>query len=142
MIKTYALVKDGVVINTILWDSKDQPDFDYGKDSGVEAVEVADGTAVDIGYLYSKGKLSAPPLTDEQKAEIEIRQIASNLSLKEFLLSEATQRRDILQDAVDMEEATDEETTALPLWKKYRLLLSRADANKANEIDWPERPAF
>lgn len=142
MIKTYALVKEGVVINTILWDSEDQPGFDYGKGSGVEAVEVAEGTAVDIGYLYSKGKLSAPPLTEEQKAEIESRQIASNLSLKELLISEATQRRDILQDAVDMDEATDEETTALPLWKKYRLLLSRIDANIAGEIQWPDKPQF
>ncbi|MGD9424020.1 tail fiber assembly protein [Pantoea sp. NSTU24] len=142
MIKTYALVKDGVVINTILWDNEDQPDFDYGKSSGVEAVEVAEGTAVDIGYLYSKGKLSAPPLTEEQKAEIESRQISDNLSLKEFLVSEATQRRDILQDAVDMDEATDEETTALPLWKKYRLLLSRIDANIAGEIQWPDKPSF
>lgn len=142
MIKTYALVKDGVVINTILWDNEDQPDFDYGKSSGVEAVEVAEGTAVDIGYLYSKGKLSAPPLTEEQKAEIESRQISANLSLKEFLVSEATQRRDILQDAVDMDEATDEETTALPLWKKYRLLLSRIDANIAGEIQWPDKPSF
>lgn len=142
MIKTYALIKDGVVINTILWDIEDQPDYDYGKDSGVEAVEVVKGNAVDIGYLYSKGKLSAPPLTEEQKAEIESRQIASNLSLKELLLSEATQRRDILQDAVDMEEATDEETTALPLWKKYRIMLSRIDANTADAITWPTKPDF
>lgn len=142
MIKSYALVKDGVVINTILWDSEDQPDFDYGKSSGVEAVEVEDGIAVDIGYLYSEGKLSAPPLTDEQKAEIENRQIAANLSLKDLLISEATQRRDILQDAYDLDEATDEEKTALPLWKKYRLLLSRVEANTASEIQWPEKPSF
>lgn len=142
MIKTYALVKDGIVINTILWDNEDQPDFDYGKSSGVEAVEVAEGTAVDIGYLYSKGKLAAPPLTEEQKAEIESRQIAANLSLKELLISEATQRRDILQDAVDMDEATDEEETALPLWKKYRLLLSRVDANTSGQIQWPDKPQF
>lgn len=142
MIKTYALVKDGIVINTILWDNEDQPDFDYGKSSGVEAVEVAEGTAVDIGYLYSKGKLSAPPLTEEQKAEIESRQIAANLSLKELLISEATQRRDILQDAVDLDEATEEEKTALPLWKKYRLLLSRVDANTSGQIQWPDKPQF
>lgn len=140
MIKTYALVKEGVVINTILWDNEDQPDFDYGKGSGVEAVEVTEGTAVDIGYLYSKGKLSAPPLTEEQKAEIESRQIASNLSLKELLISEATQRRDILQDAADLDEATDEEKTALPLWKKYRVLLSRVDANTAESVSWPKKP--
>jgi len=142
MIKTYALIKEGVVINTILWDNEDQPDFDYGKSSGVEAVEVANGTAVDIGYLYSKGKLLAPPLTDEQKAAIESRQVASNVSLKELLITEATQRRDILQDAVDLDEATDEEKIALPLWKKYRLMLSRVDANITTEVQWPAKPQF
>lgn len=142
MIKRYALIQDGVVTNTILWNKEEQPDFDYGSSSGIEALEIEDGTAVDIGYLYSKGKLSAPPLSDEQKKDIEKNKISTNVSLKDLLILEATQRRDILQDAYDLDEATEEEKSSLPLWKKYRLLLSRIDANTAGEIDWPEKPSF
>ncbi|HBR2160753.1 TPA: tail fiber assembly protein, partial [Klebsiella pneumoniae] len=43
----------------------------------------------------------------------------------------------ILQDAVDLDMATDEERTQLTTLKKYRVLLSRVDTSKAPDIDWP-----
>ncbi|UDJ84372.1 tail fiber assembly protein [Kosakonia oryzae] len=45
------------------------------------------------------------------------------------------------QDAVDAGIATDEETTALAEWKKYRVLLMRVDTSKAPDISWPGTPA-
>lgn len=47
-----------------------------------------------------------------------------------------------LQDAVDIGEATDEETALLTAWKKYRVLLNRvsAQAGYPNTIDWPNTP--
>ncbi|MFQ0834215.1 tail fiber assembly protein [Citrobacter gillenii] len=42
------------------------------------------------------------------------------------------------QDAVDVGIATDEETTALADWKKYRVLLMRVDTT---DPDWPTPPA-
>lgn len=45
-----------------------------------------------------------------------------------------------LQDAAELQEATDEEKAALTEWKKYRLALSRIDINQAPDIDWPEIP--
>lgn len=44
------------------------------------------------------------------------------------------------QDAVDAGFATEDETTALDTWKKYRVLLMRIDTSKAPDIDWPARP--
>lgn len=55
-------------------------------------------------------------------------------------MEEASSRIAVLQDAVDLEMATDEESKALPLWKKYRVLLSRIDANTANTLNWPDKP--
>lgn len=48
-----------------------------------------------------------------------------------------------LQDAVDIGEATDEETALLTAWKKYRVLLNRvpAQAGYPATIDWPVAPA-
>ena len=43
-----------------------------------------------------------------------------------------------LQDAVDMDMATDDETVRLQEWKKYRVLLSRVDSSAP---DWPLSPA-
>lgn len=48
-----------------------------------------------------------------------------------------------LQDAVDIDEATDEETALLTAWKKYRVALNRvpAQAGYPSTIDWPVAPA-
>ncbi|WLS81108.1 tail fiber assembly protein (plasmid) [Erwinia pyri] len=50
--------------------------------------------------------------------------INANLSMKDVLLTEASLRRDTLQDAVDIDGATSEKAEALPLRKKYHVLLS------------------
>ncbi|EON9774816.1 tail fiber assembly protein, partial [Escherichia coli] len=45
-----------------------------------------------------------------------------------------------LQDAVDLEIATEEETSLLEAWKKYRVLLNRVDTSTAPDIEWPVIP--
>lgn len=80
-------------------------------------------------------------LSDDDKEAIQMKGVESNIALKKSLLYEATQYRDIFQDAVDEGIATDEEKAALSVWKKYRVTLSRIDANTADVIDWPEIPA-
>ncbi|MDI0552840.1 tail fiber assembly protein, partial [Escherichia coli] len=47
-----------------------------------------------------------------------------------------------LQDAVDLEIATEEETSLLEAWKKYRVLLNRIDTSTAPDIEWPEIPSM
>lgn len=56
------------------------------------------------------------------------------------LIAEATVKIAPLQDAVDLDEATQDEKNELLAWKKYRVLLNRTDISKAPEILWPERP--
>ncbi|MDL4912587.1 MAG: tail fiber assembly protein [Enterobacterales bacterium endosymbiont of Blomia tropicalis] len=43
-----------------------------------------------------------------------------------------------LQDAVDLDMATDDEKIRLKEWKKYRILLSRVQPTDAPNIQWPE----
>lgn len=45
-----------------------------------------------------------------------------------------------LQDAVDMDMATEDEIAALTAWKKYRVLLNRIDTSAAPDIEWPKQP--
>ncbi|CAQ86364.1 MULTISPECIES: tail fiber assembly protein [Photorhabdus] len=45
-----------------------------------------------------------------------------------------------LQDAVDLEMASDEEKSLLAALKKYRVLLNRVDVNLVPDIHWPEKP--
>jgi hypothetical protein len=45
-----------------------------------------------------------------------------------------------LQDAVDIEDATDDEIAKLKDWKKYRVALNRLDLSLVPDIDWPQLP--
>ncbi|MEQ2019442.1 tail fiber assembly protein [Photorhabdus bodei] len=59
---------------------------------------------------------------------------------KTILLIEATNKIAPLQDAIDLNIASDEEKTALLAWKKYRVILNRVDTLLAADIEWPELP--
>ncbi|HAJ5960220.1 TPA: hypothetical protein HMV95_18455 [Escherichia coli] len=39
-----------------------------------------------------------------------------------------------------MEIATEEETSLLEAWKKYRVLLNRVDTSLSPDIEWPSQP--
>lgn len=56
------------------------------------------------------------------------------------LMGIANQKIAPLQDAVDLDMATNEERALLMGWKKYRVELNRIDTNAAPDIDWPEVP--
>lgn len=60
---------------------------------------------------------------------------------KKGLLKQANDAIATLQDAIDLEMATEEEAIRLNSWKKYRVLLNRIDISKAPDFEWPEIPA-
>ena len=61
-------------------------------------------------------------------------------SQKKQLLSEANEQISYLQDAVESEIASEQETQLLAKWKKYRVLVNRIDIEQAPNIDWPSQP--
>ncbi|WP_347927679.1 tail fiber assembly protein [Pseudomonas helvetica] len=65
-------------------------------------------------------------------------------------ITEAAHRRSVadctitpLQDAVDIDEATDTDVALLKSWKKYRVALNRIETQTGypETIDWPVAPA-
>ncbi|WP_419721650.1 tail fiber assembly protein [Providencia rettgeri] len=74
-----------------------------------------------------------PPVSKEQL-------IAEAEQKKQSLLAEVNNAIAPLQDAVDLDMATDEEKAQLTAWKTYRVLLNRVDTSLAPNIDWPEKP--
>ncbi len=59
---------------------------------------------------------------------------------KSLLLEKASKEIAPLQDAGDLDIATDEEKKKLIEWKHYRVALSRIDTTKGADIVWPEQP--
>ena len=61
---------------------------------------------------------------------------------KTRLLAKAATKTAPLQDAVDIERATEVETALLLAWKTYRVALNRIDTSTAPDIDWPVAPSI
>ena len=59
---------------------------------------------------------------------------------KNQLLAEAASQLSYLQDAVDSQIASEQETQLLIEWKKYRVLVNRIDIELAPNIEWPNQP--
>ncbi|KYQ75710.1 MULTISPECIES: tail fiber assembly protein [unclassified Enterobacter] len=79
-------------------------------------------------FLFVDGEITAAPVDYEAEAQRK----------KLELMTQANNVIATLQDAVDLNMATDEETANLLEWKKYRVLLSRVDINTPV---WPPLPA-
>lgn len=77
-------------------------------------------------------------VTDE--VQLKAGKIAEAEARKAHLRAQADSEIAWLQDAVDAEIATDEETSKLAAWKKYRVLLMRVDTSTAPDIKWPQEP--
>ena len=58
----------------------------------------------------------------------------------QFYIQEFSEYIAPLQDAVDLEIATEEESSLLEAWNKYRVLLNRVDTSTAPDIEWPANP--
>ncbi|QHM72949.1 tail fiber assembly protein [Mixta intestinalis] len=84
-------------------------------------------------WVFDGKKITAYEYTTE-----ELKQQAE--SKKRQLLDDATETIAPLQDAADLDMATDEEIALLTAWKKYRVLLNRVDTSVAPDIAWPEVP--
>lgn len=70
----------------------------------------------------------------EKSAELD-----KNIEQKNSLMQVANDHIAPLQDAVDLDMATDDEKQQLTDWRKYRVMLSRVDCSKPV---WPEQPAL
>lgn len=79
---------------------------------------------------------TAPPPPERPHAEL----VADAEQQKSALLTAANNTIAPLQDAVDLDIATDSEQSQLLAWKKYRVLLNRVDISVAPDIEWPTPP--
>lgn len=61
-------------------------------------------------------------------------------SEKAKLFALATIANDTLQDAADLEIATDKKAASLKAWKAYRVIVNRIDTSKAPNIELPKAP--
>lgn len=89
---------------------------------------------IDWSQLVTKAMKDAAAL--EQKAAIASAEVGRLRKIADQAVSD-------LQDAVDTDEASDDDVALLKEWKKYRVALSKIAAQTGYpiDIDWPVAPA-
>lgn len=141
MSNSWALVKDGRVINCIVWEGPEIEPMDFGEGVTYEKMPDDEGNTPGPGWYFENGVFSRPHLTAEEIERNRLWAIENNKRLKDSLLAQATLAIAPLQDAVDLDDASEEEVALLKKWKQYRVAVNRIDANTAEDIEWPTQPA-
>lgn len=142
MANTYALIKDGIVINTIMWDGPDSSPVEFPESVTYEEIPDGEGNIPSIGWTFKKGIFTAPPLTSEELEAIEQQKIANNVATKESLLATATQQIVPLQTKLLLgRKLTAAETVTLNALLDYVDYLESINSNTTNVIAWPDYPS-
>ena len=129
--RNYALNKNGVVENVVIWDENGNIFDDY-------TVVNLEGLTAGIGWTYDGEKFSAPPepepTHDElvQKAEI----------LKQALISDANNYIDSNQwpSKLALGRLSDVDKQSFNEWLDYLDALGAVDISAAPDVNWPSRP--
>lgn len=109
-----------------------------------DALEISEEKYFELLNGQSSGKevgLGAdglPALVDAPAPTAEVLKERAEI-FKASYLAQAKEAISPLQDAADLDVATDEEVRLLTAWKTFRLLISRIDT-AAPDIDWPQIP--
>jgi len=82
-----------------------------------------------------KPRLSDPPALTEQELIVQAE------DKKNVLRADADYMIQPLQDAADLDIATESEKALLSQWKNYRVQLNRVDTSEPSNIIWPQKPA-
>lgn len=160
---TYAYIDDGVVLEIIgpaTWPEPDDAamgDVDpetwaawkaragqeisitdrYTPEFVAQCVDVTNiGPAPQVGWVYDGNSFSVAVPAGPTAEQV----LANNTAMRDSLLSTATLAIAPLQDAVDLDEATDAETALLTQWKRYRVAVNRVDLTQTSPT-WPTAPS-
>lgn len=110
-----------------------------------DAVNITETEWADLLAGQAKGKLIAcgadlRPCLTEQPLPTADELISLAEGKRNNLRLAADKAIQPLQDATDLEIATDNEASQLIAWKKYRVMLMRVNTEQAENIMWPEQP--
>ncbi|WP_234082210.1 tail fiber assembly protein [Enterobacter quasiroggenkampii] len=138
--KTFALIKDETVVNIILWAGPEVTPVDFGEGVTFTEINDKDGHMPMIGCIFKDGDFISPEKEKDDVCRAYIEKVDADTKQKNLLLSEATQKITMLQDAIDLGVATGEESDLLIEMKKYRLMLNSTNVEVDGNINWPVMP--
>ena len=106
--------------------------------------EAVNGMCAGLEVTIDNGFKVAPPLVPEPEPEPTLGELTAIANgRRDYLLKLAAFRIAPLQDAIDLDSATDADKANLKLWKQYRVDVNRVpdQAGFPTTIDWPAQPS-
>ena len=125
----YALIKNGVIRNVVIWDGEGDIFADY------TAVSI-DGINAGIGWSYDGKTFIAPPVPELTREEY----VGQAESTKVGLLSSARTTISIWQSELLLGTISDADKASLVAWLAYIKAVEAIDTSTAPDISWPEPP--
>lgn len=138
--KTFALIKDETVVNIILWADPEVTPVYFWEDVAFTEINDKDGRMPVIGCIFMDGDFILPEKEKDDVCRAHIDKVDANTKQKNLLLSEATQKITMLQDAIDLGVVMGKESDLLIKMKKYRLKLNSTNVDVDGVINWPIMP--
>lgn len=134
--KEFAVIKDGLVVNIILWDGEDNA---FEKDIDGELIAIPEDIQVGIGWSYDGKKFTYPPEPDKTKEQL-IQE--ANLE-KEGRINSANDYMNSKQwpGKAAIGRLKGDELAQYNLWLDYLDALEAVDTSSAPNIEWPTPPA-
>ena len=127
----YALVKNGVVENVVVWDGKGELFSEF------VTVELNDDSVASVGWSYDGKEFTPPPEPEKTHEEL----IAEADAEKQYRLDYASSKIVVWQTKLLMgRKLTTEETTSLNAWMDYIDAVTVIDTETAPDIEWPVSP--
>ncbi|HHA1902824.1 TPA: tail fiber assembly protein [Enterobacter kobei] len=125
----YALIKNGVVGNVVIWDGEGDIFADY-------TAVCIDGLTAGIGWSYDGKTFTAPPVPELTREEY----VGQAESTKVGLLSSAQTTISIWQSELLLGTISDADKANLVAWLAYIKAVEAIDTSTAPDISWPEPP--
>ncbi|EHC5015235.1 tail fiber assembly protein [Escherichia coli] len=131
MMSNYALVKNGVVENVVVWDGKGELFSEF------VTVELNDDSVASVGWSYDGKEFTPPPEPEKTHEEL----IAEADAEKQSRLDYASSKIVVWQTKLLMgRKLTTDETASLNAWMDYIDAVTEIDSSSATDICWPEMP--
>ncbi|RAY34622.1 phage tail protein [Enterobacter kobei] len=125
----YALIKNGVIENVVIWDGEGDIFADY------TAVSIT-GLNVGIGWLYDGKTFTATPALELTHEEY----VGQAELTKAGLLSSARTIISIWQSELLLGSISDEDKASLITWLAYIKAVEAVDTSTAPDVIWPVPP--
>lgn len=131
MMSNYALVKNGVVENVVVWDGKGELFSEF------VTVELNDDSVASVGWSYDGKEFTPPPEPEKTHEEL----IAEADAEKQYRLDYASSKIVVWQTKLLMgRKLTTDETASLNAWMDYIDAVTVIDTETAPDIEWPVSP--